>query len=88
MAYKHCDCMYYLNLDVEKGMCALTKQFVRLDGEGSETCPNFTEGKLCKFCKNYKDPDQYGIATCVGFETEDWCYAECGASYCENFERA
>ena len=84
---KHSDCKYFLNLDCEKGMCARSGQLVKLDGEGSDVCPNFVAGKLCKFCKNYTNPDEYGIGTCVGFEVEDWCYAECGASACEHFEQ-
>ena len=85
---KHNDCKYFLNLDVQKGMCARTKQIVFLDGEGSEACPAFEKAKLCKFCKNYTNPDEYGIATCTGFEVEDWCYGECGAAACEHFDFA
>ena len=36
---RHYDCINYINLDCEKGMCALDKVIVPIDGEGSEGCP-------------------------------------------------
>ena len=41
---KHCECANFLHLDCEKGMCALSKMIVPIDGEGSEACPRFEEG--------------------------------------------
>ena len=38
---KHCECANFLHLDCEKGMCALSKMIVPIDGEGSEACPRF-----------------------------------------------
>lgn len=43
---KHCECANYLSLDCEKGMCALDKTIVPIDGEGSDACPRFKEGFL------------------------------------------
>lgn len=85
---KHCDCANFLSLDCEKGMCALDKAIVPLDGEGSFACPRFKEGYLCKFCSNFHDPDDHGIGTCTGFEKPEWAYAGCGAFACEHFVRA
>ncbi len=82
---KHNDCANFLNLDCEKGMCALTKGIVPLDGEGSDACPQFREGFHCANCKNFSEPDKYGIGTCSGFEKENWTYAQNGAFCCEHY---
>ena len=37
---RHYDCKNYINLDCEKGLCALTKGMVPIDGEGSERLGN------------------------------------------------
>ena len=65
---KHCECANYLSLDCEKGMCALDKTIVPIDGEGSDACPRFKEGFLCKNCAHFTDADKYGIGNCSGFE--------------------
>ena len=52
---KHCECANYLSLDCEKGMCALDKTIVPIDGEGSDACPRFKEGFLCKNCAHFTD---------------------------------
>ena len=44
---KHSDCANFLSLDCEKGMCALSKMIVPLDGEGSDACPKFKQGFHC-----------------------------------------
>ena len=44
---RHYDCINYINLDCEKGMCALDKVIVPIDGEGSEGCPRFEEAPKC-----------------------------------------
>lgn len=84
---KHSDCANFLNLDCEKGMCALTKTIVPLDGEGSDACPKFKEGFHCANCVSFKDPDKYGIGTCTGFEKENWTYAQNGAFCCEHYKQ-
>ena len=68
---KHCECANYLSLDCEKGMCALDKTIVPIDGEGSDACPRFKEGFLCKNCAHFTDADKYGIGNCSGFEKEN-----------------
>ena len=55
---KHCECANYLSLDCEKGMCALDKTIVPIDGEGSDACPRFKEGFLCKNCAHFTDADK------------------------------
>ena len=44
---KHYECKHFLALDCEKGMCAVSRMIVPLDGEGSDACPNLECGKLC-----------------------------------------
>lgn len=83
---KHVDCVNYINLDCEKGMCALSKQIVPIDGNGSDGCPRFEEAKKCKNCACFQDADKYGIGTCTGFEKENWSYAGCGAFCCEKYQ--
>ena len=84
---KHYECANYLHLDCEKGMCAITKMIVPSDGEGSDACPNFKPGFMCQFCKNFSEPEKYGIGTCKGYDTENWAYGQCGAFSCEHFEK-
>lgn len=83
---KHIDCKNYTYLDCEKGMCALTKAFLPIDGKGSEACPRFVMAPKCGFCKHLSGCDEHGIGTCTGFEKPNWAYATCGAAGCEHFE--
>lgn len=83
---KHYDCKNYTHLDCEKGMCALAKVIVPITGEGSDACPMFVQAPKCGCCKNFVDPDKYGIGTCKGLEKEDWAYATCGATNCKGFK--
>ena len=84
---RHFDCMNYVNLDCEKGMCALTKAIVPIDGSGSEGCPKFELAPKCGNCLKFQNPDDHGIGTCSGFEKEDWAFASCGAFSCEKYEK-
>jgi len=83
---RHYDCKNYMNLDCEKGMCALSKGLVPIDGEGSQACPNFKQAEKCGTCKNFISPDKYGIGTCTGLEKESWAYAACGAFSCSGYK--
>ncbi len=83
---KHIDCKNYIFLDCEKGMCALSKLILPIDGEGSEACPMFVTAEQCGCCVHFKNADARGMGMCVGFEKESWSYATCGASACEQFE--
>ena len=85
---KHVDCVNYINLDCEKGMCALSKQIVPIDGAGSEGCPNWKAAPKCGNCACFSGADDHGIGTCTGFEKENWCYANCGAFSCERYKPA
>ncbi len=82
---RHYDCKNYINLDCEKGMCAISKLIVPIDGEGSGACPAFVQAEKCGVCKHFKNPDKYGVGTCTGYEKENWVYAGCGAFTCDNF---
>ena len=82
---KHCQCVNYINLDCEKGMCALDKVIVPIDGEGSEACPRFEEARFCGNCCHFSNPDKYGVGTCSGMEKENWTYATNGAFSCKQY---
>jgi len=32
-----------------------------LDGEGSQACPHFKQAEKCGNCKNFVNPDKYGM---------------------------
>ncbi len=82
---KHIDCANFLSLDCEKGMCAINKMIVPIDGEGSDACPRFKKGFHCATCANFSNPDSHGIGSCSGFEKVNWTYAQNGAFCCEHF---
>ncbi|MEG0798639.1 MAG: 4-hydroxyphenylacetate decarboxylase small subunit [Acidaminococcaceae bacterium] len=84
---KHVDCKNYINLDCEKGMCALTKMLLPIDGEGSDACGKFVQAPKCSNCSNFVEPDKYGLGTCKGFAKENWAYGTCGAGTCENYKK-
>lgn len=82
---KHRECVNYINLDCEKGMCAILKNQVPIDGEGSEACEAFQAAPSCGNCRNFSEADKYGMGTCKGFEKENWAYETCGAFTCEKY---
>lgn len=84
---KHTDCAYFLNLDCEKGMCAIKKVIIPIDGEGSDSCGDFKLGFSCATCNNFSDADKYGIGTCSGFEKDNWTYAQNGAFCCPSYQQ-
>lgn len=85
MEHKHDECLYYIELDCEKGICGCSKAMVPLDGEGSKACPHFAPMPKCGNCKNFHDPDKYGVGLCTGLEKDDWAYASCGAQFCPGY---
>lgn len=87
MSMKHIDCKNYIHLDCEKGMCALTKVLLPIDGDGSDACPKFVQAPKCGCCLNFHDPDKYGIGTCKGLSKENWAFASCGAYGCDGFKQ-
>lgn len=86
MILKHCDCVHFLNLDCEKGMCSIRKEMIMIDGSESGVCEMFEAAKFCSNCINFSEPDKYGIGVCRGFEKENWAYATCGAFGCEKYQ--
>ena len=60
---KHVQCVNYINLDCEKGMCALSKQIVPIDGEGSGACPNFKAAPVCGNCACFSGGDDHGTVS-------------------------
>ncbi len=85
---KHYECKNFVNLDCEKGLCALSKSMLPMDGEGSDACPRFVQAPACGNCANFSDADKYGIGTCKGMAKENWAYATCGASTCEGYSKS
>lgn len=76
---KYCnDCMYYLPVDVFKGMCKVTKEKIT---PGDKSCKEYKEVAKCKFCKNYRATDEF-IGLCMG-KTE--AYPDLLAKTCEDF---
>ena len=86
MIMKHIDCKNYIYLDCEKGMCALSKSILPIDGEGSDACSRFVMAEKCGCCVHFVNPDSHNVGTCKGFEKENWTYASCGATSCEHFK--
>jgi 4-hydroxyphenylacetate decarboxylase small subunit len=82
---RHYDCKNYINLDCEKGMCALSKAMVFIDEEQQAACPKFVVAEKCGVCKNFQSMDTQGIGICIGFEKENWTYSSCGASTCKGY---
>jgi len=83
---RHYDCKNYINLDCEKGICALCKAIVPIDGEGSEACPNFKPADKCGNCINFSNKDKYGVGTCKGLEKENWAYSTMNACTCSGYK--
>lgn len=84
---KHFDCKNYIHLDCEKGICALSKAILPIDGEGSQACPSFVPAPKCGCCAHFHNADDKGMGTCTAFEKHNWAYASCGAGGCERFEQ-
>lgn len=80
---KHNNCVNYINLDCEKGMCALSKVIVPIDGEEAMPARSMKQLRLAGNCQNFENPDKYGIGTCKGFCKENWAYSTCGVFSCE-----
>lgn len=83
---RHYDCKNYINLDCEKGICGLCKSIVPIDGENSEACPKFKLADKCGNCKNFSNPDKYGVGTCTGLEKENWAYSTMNACTCSGYK--
>jgi 4-hydroxyphenylacetate decarboxylase small subunit len=83
---KHLDCKNYINLDCEKGLCALDKAMVPIDGAGSDACPRFVPAEKCGLCKNFSAPDKHGIGTCSGMPKKAWAYASMSACTCSSYK--
>ena len=83
---KHIDCKNYINLDCEKGICALDKAMVPIDGEGSQACPRFAAAEKCGLCTHFSEPDRHGIGTCRGYAKSNWAYASMNSVTCTAFQ--
>ena len=84
--FNHSDCENFIPIDVAKGICHANGDIViQVD---SETCPQFSRGRKCKFCNHLCGVDERGMGTCTGFAIQNWAFAEMGAQNCEKFETA
>ena len=83
---KHDDCKNYIHLDCEKGMCALDKALVPLDGEAAEACGRFVAAEKCGGCAHFSSPDRHGIGACAGLGKPNWAYATMSAFTCTAFK--
>lgn len=83
---KHVDCKNYINLDCEKGICALSKAMLPIDGDGSDACQKFQPVEKCGRCQHFSEPDKYGIGTCSGLAKAGWAYAAMNACTCSAFK--
>lgn len=79
---KHNDCLNCESVDVMKGLCLLSEQFVPFDGDG---CPNFTKKPKCKFCRHYEPGEEEGMGTCNGLGAPYWISGEMTAKTCEGY---
>lgn len=80
---KHNDCENFCPIDVAKGICRLTDEFVFIE---SQTCGKFEQIPECKLCNNFKNPNQDNIGTCVGLKKEYWTAGETRAALCEGYK--
>ena len=76
------DCLYYLPVDVFKGICKKTKKNIEPE-QVEESC--YTANKKCKFCTNFtlsKEDDQLG--TCMD---KTFAYPDMIAQKCKDFKK-
>jgi hypothetical protein len=75
----HCDCKYYLNTDVFKGICKRDKVKINAD---EEACDKFAKTQKCKYCSNYTSTAE-NIGTCMNKYDS---YPEMIAVTCNDFK--
>lgn len=69
----HRDCHNFAPVDVVKGICHHSKEFVQADGE---QCEKFTLMPKCKHCHNFKaDAKAVELGTCEASVHEPKFYA-------------
>ena len=84
---RHYDCKNYINLDCEKGMCALLKTIVPIDGENSKACSKFKPADKCgKTANIFPIQTNIGVGKCTGLEKENWAYATMNACTCLGYK--
>jgi hypothetical protein len=75
------DCLYYLPVDVFKGICKLEKKTLTPD---DASCGKFERQPKCKFCANF-NPEKEFLGTCLGTRMT---YPDLNAAKCIDFEWA
>jgi 4-hydroxyphenylacetate decarboxylase small subunit len=81
---KHNDCENFCSVDVAKGICRLTNEWVFID---SKVCGEFEETAKCRNCKNFKNQNQESLGTCTGLKIHYWTAGETRAALCEGYEK-
>ena len=85
LKFNHRDCRNYAPVDVVKGICHLSKEFVQADGE---QCDKFTLMPKCKHCKSFKaDATTIEMGTCESsmHEPKFFAYPDMVSVTCEMF---
>ncbi|MBE6015317.1 MAG: 4-hydroxyphenylacetate decarboxylase small subunit [Lachnospiraceae bacterium] len=78
----HSDCENFVALDVDKGLCRLSGQLIKADGN---VCENFEQIPKCRSCKFFKDCNEEGLGVCVGLNKEYWTHGNYRAGQCEAY---
>ncbi len=81
---KHMDCRNYAPIDVVKGICHRTKEFVLAD---VNHCEHFLATQKCKFCKHFVAGRPY-LGSCGAISGKPMTYPDLITVTCENFVRA
>lgn len=82
---KHTDCVNYISVNAETGICARTRKKLAHNGIGSVACQNFEAYAKCGNCEHFTAYNQEEFGKCNGFGTSNWAHASCGAFCCENY---
>ncbi|MGV8122119.1 MAG: 4-hydroxyphenylacetate decarboxylase small subunit [Candidatus Xenobiia bacterium LiM19] len=74
------DCLYYLPVDVFKGICKKSKDSI-LPDQADEKC--FEKNRKCKYCNNFtSDPEDEQLGMCKGKAS---AYPDMRAQNCHDF---
>ena len=85
--FNHRDCRNYAPVDVAKGICHLSKEFVQAD---AEQCQDFTRMPKCKHCSHFEaDPKtvEMGICGASAHEPKFFAYPDMVSVTCEHFNQ-
>ncbi|SFB31975.1 4-hydroxyphenylacetate decarboxylase small subunit [Acetitomaculum ruminis DSM 5522] len=78
----HSDCENFAAIDVDKGICRLSGQLIKTDGD---VCEKFEQIPKCRNCIYFKNEQSDGIGSCTGLKKEYWIDGNYKASLCEAY---